>query len=313
MKNKMKKISSIFLAVILFASACVDDYTDANPKSGKDAPTLRISSAGTNETVISSPANRFQNNQNAYAIYNTPAQFTVSVVDAPGKIGTINVDSSVPEFGSVSIDESSVAAIQGSESGDFKFTFVPNPELSVDEDRTLNITVTVSDTQTDGDGEAAPKTTSLTMPLTIVNGPCLSEGVLEGYWMVNDASGNKDGGETFNLDSLKKHGKVNNVFVEITQERPGVYTINEVTGGVWPAFYAGRANPELQIDLCGSTITGRQGKVTTGEGTAAQRTFTINGTVNSTTSITINWSYVRDIGDPPPAPAAQGTYTITPL
>ena len=84
---------------------------------------------------------------------------------------------------------------------------------------------------------------------------------------------------------------------------------NEITGGVWPAFYSGRANPALQVDLCGTTISGREGAVTAGAGSATARIFTIAGTQNGDGTITINWSYARVTGVTPANPA-KGTYTL---
>jgi hypothetical protein len=311
MKRNIFKIFVPILAALVL-SACVDDYTDSNPPSRLDAPTLKVSSSGNNQAVVTTATNAFQNTQSAYVIYNTPATFTVSVIDAPGKIGAITVTSSVPDFGTVQVNQSSVDALIGKESGDFTFTYTPNPDLTDDEERALNIVVTVSDVQKDEKGNSAPKVTTLTLPTSLVKGPCLTSGITTGFWKLTSASGNIDGGDTYTLDTLKKYAEVNNIFVEINQERPGVYSINEVTGGVWPLFYSGRANPELNVNVCENTISGREGETSTGVGGAAQRTFTINGSINGDGSMTITWSYVRDVGATPASPA-KGTFTAIPL
>jgi hypothetical protein len=312
MKTRMNKFFIPIFIILVCVTACVDDYTESNDPGLLDAPALRLGASGTNEIVVSTPVNQYQNVQSAYVLYGTPATFTVSVIDAPGKVGAISVEPSVPEFGTVTIDEASVAALQGKENGSFNFTFTPNPDLTPDEERALNLVVTVSDVQTNADGEAAPKTTQVAIGTTLVDGPCLTTGIAEGLYMVTDATGTTDGGDAYTLDSLKLYGGVNNVFVEVSQERPGVYQIDEVTGGVWPAFYSGRANPALLVDVCGSTITGRPGSVTAGSEGGPLRTFTINGVINADNSITITWSYIREDA-PTPADPAHGSYTMKPF
>src|SRR5688572_8683254 len=108
----------MLVASALVFAACVDDYTDSNDAPLMDAPTIRVSSAAANQTIVVVPENAYQNGYEAYLVYGQPVEYTVSVIDAPGKIGAVSVTASVPDFGSVTIDEASVAAIQGQESGE---------------------------------------------------------------------------------------------------------------------------------------------------------------------------------------------------
>lgn len=303
------KQTIIFMTVLALAAGCVDDYTEYNASSGLDAPALRISASGDNQVLEEAVLNNFQTATNAYLTYGAPIEFTVSVVDAPGKIGSITVESSVPEFGTVTVDEASVAALQGQEKGEFRFTFTPSEELpnKLSEDKVFNLIVTVSDVQQNEDGEAASKSTTLTLP-TVLGAPCLSDGILPGAYLVIDASGNLDGGEPFTLESLEADfGE--QLVVNITRERPGAFELDDATAGIWPLYYSGRAIPELMVDLCESVITDREGANVTAPGSPAARTFTMNGTNNEDGTITINWSYVRDDGTTPENPA-QGTYTL---
>jgi hypothetical protein len=135
-------------------------------------------------------------------------------------------------------------------------------------------------------------------------------------YVVTAASGNLDGGGAYTLEDLEADfGEA--IHVEITEDSPGRFTMDEVTGGVWPTYYSGRANPALGIELCGTTIGGIEGEVTAGAGTANARTFTIDGTDNGDGTITITWSYKRNDqtqdGEPDTTPAnpAMGTYTLT--
>jgi hypothetical protein len=297
MKTLSRKISAITMGLIsLTIAACVDDYTDANPKTLLDAPTIRITSTSSNQAVATVAANQFQNTYEAYASYGSPVQYTVNVIDAPGTIGEISVSASVPEFGSVALNQASADALQGQETGSFNFTFTPNQALDpADGDRSLNIVVNVSDNQ--------GKTTSVTFPLTLVNSTCFTSGIA-GQYRVKSATGNRDGGITFNLDTLKKYYPTPHVIVQVTEQRPGLVTLDEITGGLWPLFYPTRANPSVDVDLCGSTIA--ENNLIVG----GIRRFVANGTVNSDNTITITWSYTRIDGNPTPASPAKGTFVL---
>ncbi len=304
----MNKILVYILGVMLLG-ACVDDYTDANPPHQLDAPTLRISSSVSGQKIETIPANAYQNTYRAYTEYGTPVEFTVSVIDAPGRVASVSVVPSVAEYGTVTLNDATVSSITGQEKGEFKFTFTPNPALPDVSDRAMNLVVTVADGQLDQVGESLPKTTILTVPTTLV--ACVSEGIEEGTWMVTQATANEDGGLAITLDSLQKYGG-DQILVEITAERPGLYTIDEATGGVWPIYYAGRISPIVQVDLCGNTIVGHDGTLSFGEAPNPVRAFTVDGTLNGDGTITITWSYER-VGAATPADPAKGTYTLTKL
>jgi hypothetical protein len=304
----MNKIFLYILGLLFVTTACVDDYTDANPPIKLDAPTLRINASGSNQKLTTVPANAYQNTYLAYVQYGGPVEYTVSVIDAPGLVGGVTVTPSVPDFGTVTIDDASVAALIGKEKGDFKFTFTPNAALPDVSDRTLNLVVDVSDSQLNPDGEAGPKTTRLTMPTNLVK--CLGEQLEEGLYVVTEASGNLDGGAAYTLDDLETDGAVDEILVEVSMDRAGLYTIDEVTGGVWPVYYAGRANPALKVDLCGTTISGHEGDLTAGELPGPLRTFTVDGTLNGDGTVDITWSYERTDGVATPVDPAKGSYTI---
>jgi hypothetical protein len=302
----MKNISLLIFGLLVLVG-CVDDYTDSNPRPRLDAPTIRISATGSNQKILAVPTNRFQSNNVAYISYDAPVEFTVSVIDAPGKVSEVTVTPSVPEFGTVTLNSSTVTALQGQEQGDFKFTFTPNPALSDQSDRPLNLVIAVTDSQTNEEGEANPKTTTLVVATNLVT--CVSEGLEEGTYRVTAANGNLDGNIPYTLDDLEADFG-GEIIVEITQEFPGRYTMDEVTGGVWPTYYAGRARPTFEVDLCGSTIQGHEGAVTAGAPPGPLRTFDVDGTLNGDGSVTITWSYFREDA-PTPANPAKGTFTLT--
>src|SRR5690242_6094977 len=98
----MKKIIlSIFGLFALVA--CVDDYTEANPPKRLDAPALRISTTGETQKIVTIAVDRFQNTYQGYVKYSGDREFTVSVLDAPGRVNEISVVPSVPEFGAITL------------------------------------------------------------------------------------------------------------------------------------------------------------------------------------------------------------------
>ncbi|MDQ2658513.1 MAG: hypothetical protein M3Y60_13905 [Bacteroidota bacterium] len=297
-----------FIMTLILAGGCVDDFRDYNPPVGLDAPVVRVSTIGSEQMLVQVPVNAYQTTPVVYTFYK-PVDFTVDVARAKGLVNDVSVSISIPEYGEVSADEASVNGIKGSESGSFKFTFTPNPSLPNMIDRTVNIDVSVADSQLDEDGRAKPVTTTVTIPVTLTTG-CFSSTLTPGVYAVTDASGNLDGDAAFTYDDLvADFGEVPTV--TITSIRPGLYLFNEVTGGIWPTYYSGRANPSLQLDLCNTTVAGHVGAITAGSGSTARK-FTLNGTVNEDKTITVAWSYELVNGVTPTAPA-KGTYTLTPI
>jgi hypothetical protein len=303
----MKKIIYSVLAtgMLFVAGACVDDYTDSNPPHKLDAPTLRLAETGTSVSLKVDGSNPYQYGYRTYGAYSEPAIFEVTVLDAPGKIDAASVSFSIPEYGTATLDEASFNAIKGKETGTFKVIFTPNPNLPDEEDRTGNFVVTVTDSQLDDKGVSEPLSTTLTFPVVVV--PCISRGI-EGKYKVTAAEGNVDGGDAYTLTDLTDILE-GDVEVTISANQPGRFTISDATGGVWPAFYEGRAAAVVQVDYCGGSFTGHPGSLTAGSDPGPFRTFTIDGEVGAGT-ITVTWSYVRDDA-PTPADPAQGTYTLT--
>lgn len=302
----MKRNLFVIITLLFLMAACVDDYNDANPPHQLDAPAVIIAtSASTNVLTQAVPTSPFQSKYEAYLNYGTSAQIQVSVLRAPGKVGSISVVPSIPDFGSVTVNEASVAALIGKDKGDFSFTFTPNASLPDTKDRALNLVITVTDQQIDPKtGESAALTTTFTVATTITTG-CFSSGIETAAYRVTAASGNFDGGATYTLEDLEADNG-GPVLVTMTEVRPGYYRADEVTGGIWPIYYSTRANPKVGIDLCGSTISGREGTLVVG----GIRKFTVSGTLNSDGTISIQWSYVRTSGSTPSNPA-KGTYTLT--
>jgi hypothetical protein len=291
----MKKFIRYFVALaLLVAAACVDEFDSYNPPRALDAPVIFVAGTG-NQVLVETTTNRYLKNLTGYVAYGGPVQYSVTVLRASGKVGSVSVTPSVPDFGTVTLNESSVNSLIGEESGEFMFTFTPNPALPNEEDRSFNLVVSVADAQT------TSKVSTITIPTSIVS--CVGEAVQAGTYTVTAASGNLDGGVLYDLASLETDNG-GPVQVSIASVFPGRYSINEVTGGIWPLYYPARANPEVTFNLCGNTIEGKDTVV--GE----IREFTVDGTLNGDGTITITWSYVRLIGTTPANPA-KGSFTLT--
>jgi hypothetical protein len=291
----MKKLIQYCTVLSLLATvACVDEFSAYNPPRALDAPVLSVGSTGSNQVLIETVTNRYLKNLTGYVAYGEPIQYSVAVLRAAGKVASVSVAPSVPDFGTVTLNEAGVNALIGKESGEFTFTFTPNPTLVDGDDRAFNLVVSVADAQ------ETSKVSTISIPVTMVS--CVDQTIATGTYTVTQASGNLDGGAPYTLASLETDNG-GPVQVSLTKVFPGRYRINEVTAGIWPLYYAARANPEVTLNLCGNTIEGKDTVV------GGLREFTVDGTLNNDGSISITWSYIRIVGTTPANPA-MGTYTL---
>ncbi|MDX2247756.1 MAG: hypothetical protein SF052_13310 [Bacteroidia bacterium] len=136
----MKYLSIIGVGIFCLLIGCVDDFSEANPPRPLDSPFFILS---TNQTTLRS---------------DQTAELTLSVVDAPGKIDS--VDFFLPEGkGTVTLDAASFNSEKGKEKGTFKGIFTPadNTEGAV------TITVTLYDAQEDQNRKSHVETVNLTV------------------------------------------------------------------------------------------------------------------------------------------------------
>ncbi|CAN5250829.1 hypothetical protein BH23BAC1_BH23BAC1_44250 [soil metagenome] len=137
----MKKLSLLFiLSSILYFTACVDDFEDANPPRRLDAPDVKIASSADTirlgETVT----------------------FTVNVTDAPGVIDSVGYSLST-DVGTFVLDQASVDAVRGQTSGSFTASYTAPANQS----GLLDVSFTVYDRQPDPlTGERNRKSTTST-------------------------------------------------------------------------------------------------------------------------------------------------------
>jgi len=305
MKNRLLQI----ITLALLGGACtLPDVKKFNPPSLLDGPAYNITPTGDNQGMANGKVGY---NGNAigisYLAYGSSTDFVIDVVDAPGKVSDVTSSISVPDYATVTVDATSLATLKGQTTGTTKVTVVTEADPDGKGlDRSCNLVFNVSDSQKDTEANGNPKTATTTWPTVLVK--CAYGDLEAGTYQVTAAAGNLDGGTAYDLTTIEADNG-GHIYVVVTRTRPGLYVLNEVTGGIWPIYYSTRANPALSVDVCPSVISGRLGAVTTGAGTTSTRVFTLNGTVNSTTSISMTWSYTRTQGTP--ASPAQGTYTLT--
>jgi len=306
MKRRIFYIAGVALAM----GACtLPDVKTINPPALLDAPAFNITPTPSTTNGMAGGKTGYNGNTIgiSYLAYGSSTDFAIDVVDAPGKVSDVTSSISVPEYGTVAVDASSLASLKGQTTGSTKVTVVAEADPDGKGlDRSCNLVFNVSDSQKDTESAGNPKTASITWPSVLVR--CAWDGLPVGDYQVTAASGNFDGGTAYDLSTIETDNG-GPIYVTIAMTRPGLYTMNEVTGGIWPIYYSTRANPALSVDGCPTQIYGHVGSVTTGAGTTSTRVFTLNGTVNNDGTITMTWSYTRTQGTP--ASPAQGTYTLT--
>jgi hypothetical protein len=300
MKNRLFH----FIILILTGGACtLPDVTTQNPPRLLDSPAFNVTPSGDSQgTANGKLGYDGKTIGTTYIVYGSTVNFGIDVVDCPGKVGSVTSSISVPTYSTVTVD---AASLVGQETGSAKVTVqaMTAPDAT-DTERSANLTFSVTDSQVSTDGNA-PKTTTVTWPVVLVK--CAGS-IAPGTYKVTAATGVLDGGTPYDLTKLETdHGGP--VTFAVTQTRPGIYTLNDATGGVWPTYYSTRALPTLGVNVCNTTVSGRPGQLTTGAGTTSTRVFVINGTVNGDKTVTVTWSYTRTQGTP--TNPANGTYTLT--
>jgi hypothetical protein len=305
MKNRLFH----FIILILTGGACtLPDVTTQNPPRLLDSPAFNVTPSGTGQATANGKTGYDGKTiGTTYITYGSSVDFAIDVVDCPGKVASVTSSISVPTYSTgIAVDASSLV---GQETGSAKVN-VKAMAAPDGTDRAANLALSVTDAQISTDGNA-PKTTTVTWPVVLVK--CVGTGIAAGNYQVTAASGVLDGGAPYSLADLEAaYG--DNIVMSVIQNRPGLYTIADATGGVWASIYTTRALPTLAVDLCGTTVSGHEGLLTVGAIVTSPpsntiRTFTLNGTLNSDNTITIVWSYVK--ASAPPAIPAHGTYTLT--
>jgi hypothetical protein len=293
------------LALFLLVAACVDDYTDANPKPLKDGPEIYVYPPATG--VIKSTRNNpttgaWEATPIAYVTKGQNASFTVNVVDAPGKLNAASATLS-DTVGTVAV--SGFEPLINQEKGSFSVVYTPRPDdpNSLFDDNIVNMSVSVTDKQA--------KTTqpNVTRVKAI---PCIPAIDLAGFWRATAAGTTSDdfvdgsvgAGEQFsNLQSLvrlqiRTTGGNATVGLNVNVENAAVLNVTDASFGLYGA--QGYTPINGRLSFCGNNVTGYVGLNAGGTAFASQGAHTITGTINPNGTITLNVS--NNFGD---------TYTVT--
>lgn len=310
MKNKLLHL----VTLALLGSACtLPDVKTLNPPHLLDGPAFNITPSGSGQATANGAKGYNGNTLGiTYLTFGSTTDFAVDVVDCPGKVSDLSASLSSFYAQSVTVDAASLASLKGQATGSSKVTVVAaNDPDGTGGEWPSNLAISVTDSQKDPEASGSPITATVQWPIALVK--CLSTGITTGTYQVTAASGVLDSGSpyfgtAYTLADIESDNG-GPVYVTITAPRPGRYTFDEVTGGIWPIYFSGRARPTLGVNLCDQTVSDNGTFNIAGSGSTARR-FTLSGTLNNDGTITMTWSYIRIAGGTPTSPA-NGTYTLT--
>lgn len=290
----MKTIYKLLTFLLVFGmAACVDDYTDANPKPLLDGPAIYVYAP--NSTITS---RRSDNVDVVYTTKGANIDFDVDVVDAPGGIASSTATLS-DTVGTIAVG-TNFNALVGSTAGNYTVTYTPRPDdpASTFDDRVVTATINIKDEQ----GKANQPETRRVRAIS-----CLPTKNLAGWWRVT-ASGNNsiaftgdNGNGTYtNLKAfvrmqIRTTGNTTGTGLNnsnVIAEHAGELFLSDASFGLYPKQIVNgqpKAVPPGRVRFCGSTLTNYQ--ALNGAGTAASGTqgITMTGTINDDGTVTINW------------------------
>ncbi|MCD6596243.1 MAG: hypothetical protein J7L04_01060 [Bacteroidales bacterium] len=279
----MKKyINILFTTVIIFLlGSCVDNYQDANPPRPMDGPYFTLSAAG---DVIETPADG-----NFIAAGQT-ITFTLHVIDCPGGIDSVGVSIDEDGTGTAVVDQSSLSAVLGDTKGEVLVNFTTVADVSEEIDLVISITLYDGQQPIDWHGSTIDYRKSSMVPYDATLISCASTGLAGEYNSVAEGFfGDGAGGPDAAYNDLQAE-------ITITEIRPGLYEIDDMTFGLYPQLYGDDPVPG-QVNLCGTDITDR------GDTDHYGDPFTITGTLNGDGTVNLSWQ--NTYGD-------RGTVVLTP-
>jgi len=253
--------------LILLAFSCVDDYQDANPPRAKDGPFFKLSSGG---DVLQTPSD------GDFIGASQTLTLTLSVIDCQGGIDSVGVVLS-DTIATAVVDEASLNAVKGQVNGEIKVNVMTDAEIDAETDLTVDVTLYDGQEPLAWYGKVIPyrKSSVESYDVTVVT--CTSTGLAGTYDAVasgftGDGSGGTDA-EYSDLSSV----------ITITEVRPGEYTIDDMSFGVYPELYGDDA-PSGNVNLCDKNISDR------GDTDQYGDSFTIVGMLNDDGTVSITWN-----------------------
>jgi hypothetical protein len=279
----MKKTINIILVILALAglSSCVDDYMDANPPRAKDGPFFNLTASG---DVLETPAN------GNFIGAGQTLTLTLNVIDCQGGIDSVGFTMSDTTIGTPVVDQTSLDAVQGAIQGQVVVNYTTPGELDSEVDLDIDVTLYDGQPTIDWYGREVEYRKSSTETYTVTLVVCTSTGLAGTYSsMANGFFGDGAGGTDGSYSDLA-------TTITITEIRPGLYEIDDMSFGLYPELYGDTA-PTGQVNLCGTDISDR------GDTDQYGDPFTITGTLNQDGSVDLTW--INTWGD-------RGTVVLTP-
>ncbi|MGF1637619.1 MAG: hypothetical protein ACFCUU_11150 [Cyclobacteriaceae bacterium] len=254
-------IAAMFMGII----SCVDDASDANPPRPLDGPFFSLTAAGDLLDL---------GDDGLFLAAGQMVEFSIKVVDCPGGIEEMQVALSNEQAGSIEVDPATFNAVKGKTKGDFKVFFTAAEELS--DDLELEISFTLKDGQESIDwfGKTIDNQKAHEEVFVFQLVTCTTSGLAGTYNSM--ASGTYFYGDIEYYEDLP-------YVVEITEIRPGLYRLSDMSFGVYREIY-NIGTPSGRINLCGDQISD------VGDTDQYNDPFTISGQVVETGVIHIEWS-----------------------
>ena len=211
-------------------------------------------------------------------------ELTLSVIDCQGGIDSVGVVLS-DTIATAMVDEESLSAVKGKTSGEIKVNVTTDAQIDAETDLTIDVTLYDGQEPVNWFGKEIPYRKSSTESYDVTVVTCTSTGLAGVYDAVaNGFQGDGDGGKADAYSDLSS-------VITITEVRPGMYTIDDMSFGVYPGVYGDDA-PEGNVNLCGTDITDR------GDADQYGDSFTITGTLNGDGTVSISWhNHYGDQGD----------------
>ena len=280
----MMKIKNILIVAVIMSllASCVDDYQDANPPRALDGPYFTLSAAG---DIVVPPAD------GNFIGAGQTIDFTLHVIDCPGGIDSVGITVDEDGTGAGLVDQASLNAALGESKGQVLVHFTTVADVSEETDLVISITLYDGQQPIDWHGRTIDYRKSSTVPFDVTLISCSSTGLAGHYSsLASGFFGDGDGNPDAPYDDLAAD-------IIITEIRPGLYEIDDMSFGLYPQLYGDIPVPG-QVDLCGSDITDR------GDTDHYGDTFTITGTLNGDGTVNLTWQ--NEWGD-------RGTVVLTPI
>jgi hypothetical protein len=279
----MKKVKYLILATVILVllGSCVDNYQDANPPRPKDGPYFILSASG---DVLETLEN------GNFIGTNQTIVFTLHVISCQGGIDSIGITVNEEDLGTAVVDEASLTAAKGKIQGEITVNYTTISQVQEETDLEISITLYDGQPEIHWNGRKIEYRKSATESYEVTLVVCTSTGLAGEYNSIADGYfGDGSGGPDAAYSDLQAE-------ITITEIRPGLYLIDDMSFGLYPQLYGDQAVPG-RVDLCGNDISDK------GDTDHYGDPFTISGTLNVDGTVNLTWQ--NTYGD-------RGTVLLTP-